>query len=343
MRNANGYGSVYKLSGNRRRPWAVRITTGWERDVNNPDALGKQKYKMLGYYKTRPEAVRALAEYNHEPYDLDSNKITFEELFEKWKAVEYPTLSYDAQKTYNSAYLHCDGLKHQKFRALKAHHLQSAVDACPKGYATKKKMRFLFGKLYKYALSNDLASKNYAPFVNIGKETKEKRIILSKNEIAEIKALATQDDFYELVLILLYTGMRVRELLELECQNVFLHERYAIGGIKTDAGKDRTIPLHDAVIPLLAKRMETGQRYVIQGAKNPSMPYVTFNKEWRKRPLLAAHKTHDTRHTFISMLHSADVSEVTIKLIVGHAQKDVTGQVYIHKMLPELLEAVNRI
>lgn len=120
-------------------------------------------------------------------------------------------------------------------------------------------------------------------------------------------------------------------------------ERYAIGGIKTEAGKDRIIPLHDAIIPLLAKRMESGQRYVVQGAKNPSMPYVTFNKEWRKRPLLAAHKTHDTRHTFVSMLHSADVPEITIKLIVGHAQKDVTGQVYVHKMLPELLEAVNRI
>ena len=86
MRNPNGYGSFYKLSGNRRRPWAVRITTGWERDKNNPDSLGKQKYKILGYYKTRPEAVLALAEYNNEPYDLDSNKITFEELFEKWKA-----------------------------------------------------------------------------------------------------------------------------------------------------------------------------------------------------------------------------------------------------------------
>ena len=38
MRNPNGYGSVVKLSGKRRKPFAVRITIGWD---NN----GKQKYK----------------------------------------------------------------------------------------------------------------------------------------------------------------------------------------------------------------------------------------------------------------------------------------------------------
>lgn len=343
MRNPNGYGSVYKLSGNRRRPWAVRITAGWERDKDNPDALGKQQYKMLGYYKTRPEAVLALAEYNNDPYDLDSNKITFEELFERWKKQEYPVLSYDAKKTYNSAYRHCDSLKQMKFRQIRPTHLQKAVEDCPKGYATKKKMRFLFGKLYKYAISNDLATKNYAPFVQLGKVTKEKRVIFTKNEILEIKELAKEDEFYELVLILLYTGMRITELLTLERKNVYLDEKYAIGGIKTEAGIDRIIPLHEVVIPLLAKRIDPDKKYVVRGVINSSLPYATFNKDWRKRPLLAKHKTHDTRHTFISMLHSADVQEITIKMIVGHAQKDVTGQVYVHKMLPELLDAVNKI
>lgn len=343
LKNANGYGSVFKLSGNRRRPWVARITVGWERDAENPDSMGKQKFKVLGYYKTRPDAVRALAEYNNEPYDLDANKITFEELFERWKENEYPVLSYDAKKTYNSAYLHCDSLKRLRFREIKPTHLQAAVQSCPKGFATKKKMKFLFGKLYKFAIDNDLASKNYASSVQLGKATKEKRIIFTKNELAEIKALAAEDDFYELVLILLYTGMRIKELLLLETKNVFLAERYAIGGLKTEAGTDRLIPLHDVVVPLLAKRIEPGQKYVLKGKVNPSMPYVTFNKEWRKRPLLAAHKTHDTRHTFISMLHSADIQEITIKLIVGHAQKDVTGQVYVHKALPELLEAVSKI
>lgn len=56
MRRANGNGSVYKISGgNRRRPWAVRITIGW--------VDGKQKYKMVGYFESKVEAEMALSDF----------------------------------------------------------------------------------------------------------------------------------------------------------------------------------------------------------------------------------------------------------------------------------------
>ena len=336
IKNPNGYGSVYKLSGNRRKPWAVRLTVG-----RSPE--GKQIYKMLGYYKTRKDANIALADYNHEPYNLDANNITFIELFEKWKAAEYPHFSHDSIKMYNSAIIHCESLYKMRFNAIRTNHLQAAVDACPRGFATKKKMRFLFGKLYQYAMSNDLSTKSYSQFVKVGTKETDERVIFTKHEVLEMFELAKHDEYYELVLILLYTGMRIRELLTLERKNVFIHDKYAIGGLKTKAGKNRIIPLHNSILPLVAKRMEHSGKYLVKGKVNEEMPYTSFNKEWRKRPLLSGHKTHDTRHTLISNLHSAEVPEITIKLIVGHAQKDVTGQVYIHKMLPELLEAINRL
>ena len=68
MRLPNGFGSVYKLSGNRRKPWVARKTTGWTFDEE------KQKsypiYAFVGYYESRKEALTALAEYNKDPYDL---------------------------------------------------------------------------------------------------------------------------------------------------------------------------------------------------------------------------------------------------------------------------------
>lgn len=75
LKNPNGYGSVFKLSGNRRKPWAVRITTGWTEE-------GKQTYEYLGYFTTRQEAMIALADYNSNPYDLSAGKITFKEVYE---------------------------------------------------------------------------------------------------------------------------------------------------------------------------------------------------------------------------------------------------------------------
>ena len=63
MRLPNGYGSVYKLSGNRRKPYIARRTIGW-------DDNGKQLYANIGYYRTRAEALQALAAFNDNPYDF---------------------------------------------------------------------------------------------------------------------------------------------------------------------------------------------------------------------------------------------------------------------------------
>ena len=77
MKLPNGYGSVVNLGKRRRKPYAARITTGWTED-------GKQKKKYLGYYKTRQEAMKALADYNENPFDLATREVTFAELYEKW-------------------------------------------------------------------------------------------------------------------------------------------------------------------------------------------------------------------------------------------------------------------
>ena len=67
MRLPNGYGGVVKLSGNRRRPYAARITTGWH--INDITGKRIQNYQILGYAPTRSEALQILARYNNYPID----------------------------------------------------------------------------------------------------------------------------------------------------------------------------------------------------------------------------------------------------------------------------------
>ena len=78
MKLPNGFGSIYKLSGKRRRPWVAAKTFGWQFDEEGQRI--KQKRQVIGYFATRQEAMTALVQYNENPYDLDSNKITFSEL-----------------------------------------------------------------------------------------------------------------------------------------------------------------------------------------------------------------------------------------------------------------------
>ena len=78
MKNANGYGSVVKLSGNRRKPWACRKTVGFK--CNEETRKSYPVYKYISYHSTRKEAVLALAEYNKSPYML--NDYTFKEVYD---------------------------------------------------------------------------------------------------------------------------------------------------------------------------------------------------------------------------------------------------------------------
>ena len=91
MRLPNGYGGVVKLSGNRRRPYAARITTGWYHN----DKTGKrvQKFQVIGYAASRAEALQILAKYNDYPIDAAALKLTFHDIYLRWSEEKFPTTS----------------------------------------------------------------------------------------------------------------------------------------------------------------------------------------------------------------------------------------------------------
>lgn len=67
----------------------------------------------------------------------------------------------------------------------------------------------------------------------------------------------------DIVLIYIYTGCRPVELLDIKSEDVHLDERYMIGGVKTEAGKNRIIPIHKAIVPLVEYRLEQNRPYLI--------------------------------------------------------------------------------
>ena len=69
MKHPNGYGTVAKLSGNRRNPFVVRKTRGF-------DERGYPIYETIGYFPTREAGLLALAQYNNDPYDIKQAKMT---------------------------------------------------------------------------------------------------------------------------------------------------------------------------------------------------------------------------------------------------------------------------
>lgn len=340
MRNYNGYGGIVKLSGKRRRPYAVRITTGWTDD-------GKQIFKYLSYHEKKSEAKLALAEYNLNPYNIEATKITFSDVYEKWTAVEFKTLSDSMIKSYKSAYKHCAPLYDKVFRELRKDDLQAVVDAV-KAKSMQDVVKFLFLKSYKYAMENDIVSKNYAQYVKIEKKEEPKeKVPFTKDEVNKLWENVNNLKYGDMVLILLYTGMRIGELLEMDKSNVHLEERYMVGGSKTKAGKNRIIPINKRILPLIEQRIKASDSpWLFTNRVGGKLNYSSIMQyHWKPVMDLLDNQEltpHSCRHAFISEMTRVGVDTLTIQKIVGHANKNVTEH-YTHKHIEELVAAVDKL
>ena len=139
MRLPNGYGSVKKMSGKRRRPYAVRKTVGWH--INPETGKQVQEQITIGYAATRAEGLQILAEYNNNPFDVKASKATFQEVYEHWSREKFPTISKSNVKGYEASYRVCGTLYNKVFRDIRLMDLQFVVDTCGKNYPTLKKLK----------------------------------------------------------------------------------------------------------------------------------------------------------------------------------------------------------
>jgi integrase len=340
MRFPNGYGSVYKLSGKRRRPFIVRKTTGW-------DDNGKQTYQTIGYYESRPKAMAALAEFNKNPYTIEASTITFAEIYGKWSERRFDKLAESNIRAYKMAYNLSIPLYDLKFVDIRTEHLQDIIDDCGKGYDTLRKIRVLFNQLYDYAMEHDIVTKKYADYVEMPeKEDTGSREPFTKNEIQSLWHNIDRLDFIDTILIMIYTGLRISELLLIKNANINLNERCMKGGIKTAAGKNRIIPINKKLLPLIKKRFDQGNEFLIVNFKNEQMKYDNYYREkWIPtiEQLEMKHTPHDCRHTCATLLDNAGANKLSIKRILGHASQDITDKIYTHKDIEELIKAIDLI
>ena len=217
MKLPNGYGSISKLSGNRRKPWVVRVTLGWTQDPD--DGKISQQRKIIGCYETQSKARQALAAYHENPYNIAPD-ITFSEVYDKWSREKFDTISHSNENGYKASYAVCGDLYQMRFVDIRKSHLQGVVDTCGKNYPSLRKLKVLFSQLYRYALENDICQKDYSDFVDIVKHKEKGKVEKHKpfleSEIETLWGNKNRNDYISTVLMLLYSGVRVSELLDLK-------------------------------------------------------------------------------------------------------------------------------
>lgn len=351
MRLPNGIGSVHHINDGkaRRRPYRARVPSHIEFDKDTGKAT--QKYITIGYFEKEADAIEALFEYRKSPYTLEASTCTFADVFEMWKAKKFPTISMSGQRGYIAAFKNSEALHKMKMRDIRASHMEHIMQTIKSGYQVQTRLKTLWGQVFKYAMEHDIIQKNYSDFVKLrDKDPGTTRTAIPPEDRAKFwAAIDAGDTDAELAMILFYTGMRPSELLEMEKANVDLDSRIMVGGLKTDAGRNRRIPIHRCILPFVERLMEMpGELLVtrIHAGKPQGMSHSNFlNAYWNplmKRLNLDVYTPHYGRHTCATMLREAGVEEDIRKLILGHKSTDITDR-YTHHTDKMLIDAIDSI
>ena len=301
---------IQKLKGATKRPYVV--------------------YSVVGYYATYDEAVDALQQIRQSP--------TLTNVYEMWLPSHAKSVSTNTLNNYGSAFAHLVSIHDVSMSDITYLQLQSIIDNMLNGglsYSSCKKVRTLISQLYDYSIINGWCTTNYAKFLNLG-NNKPVRPHKPFTTQAINRLWRLESPLHDIPLILLYTGMRASELINLKARDVNRKQRtLRITSAKTKSGI-RTIPIHDRIWPIIANRLDA--IYVIHECRT----YSSLSREFNKaiHAINAKHTTHDCRHTFATRLDNEGANYNAKRLLLGHASGNVTDGVYTHKSLGQLRKAI---
>lgn len=325
LKRANGTGTVYKLQGRRRSPWAA--------------SKGKT---IIGYYETKTAALEALNRLTGRSLDERYN-MTFENVFEAWKAEHYKELTKSGRTQYDISFQVFAPLHKRKFRELRTADFQAVIDPhMKKSHSTVSKYKQLITQMSKWAIREELITTNFASFVKLNENTKKEKEIFSDTDIAKLEADGSETA--KIILMLIYTGMRIGELFSLSLEDY--HKTYVVGGEKTVAGRNRVIPIRpegrgyfayfaaQADGPLLLSGY-TGDKVAANFRRRNYYPLLDKLRIERKTP-------HATRHTYASRARKDGMPPEILQKILGHADYNTTANIYVHTDIEELIKAVEK-
>lgn len=272
---------------------------------------------------------------------------TFAEVFEKfWNFKYVDTIDvYDdsSLRCTMAAYKNSKVLHDREFKSIKYDDMQKVLDECPLKYASLEHIKRLFREMYAYAISHDIEIiQDYSRYLKIKKKDDDEKGIPFSLEELEILWKNRELPFVDTILILCYSGFRIEAMVNI---TVDLSERTFFGGVKTDAAKCRTVPIHSAIFDMVKNRME------LDGKVIPNKTAAGYRKDFYATLNVlgipgteAKHTPHDCRATFATMLSKAKADPYMIKRLMGHSlSDDVTQDRYISKTIDDFRETIELI
>ncbi len=368
-RRPNGSGTVVKLSGRRRKPFCAKVTLD-ERNLTN----GEKKRLVIGTFETYQEALNALSLYSltvnntiskKEAMEIDpevyqkvqdkmSKKVpTFLDIYYILDKDEFSLLSPQTQNSMHGAIKHLKKLHYLKIDQITLRMIQDVFDEDGSNHSTQVHMKTICTKVFRYAVVNQYISRDddYTSYIRVPKyEESDMHRPYTINEILALKKADTPEA--HIMLIFIYTGVRINELLNINRDNIHIDEKcdddgterlisYMITGSKTKAGKNRIVPIHDDIKQFVIDELLKPEKRLVD------VTYANFTTRTvliKVNKLLNTHHTmHDTRKTFATLCQMNNLNVYIRKKVLGHRMNDITFDVYTNESKNRLWTEVNKI
>lgn len=326
----NGAGCAYR----RGRTWTACITVGWKL---TPTGRAQAIRRTKGGFPTKREALAYCQQLQSAP--TEKPKMTLQQVYDAWLPVHEARVSKSTADCYKAAFKYFDDLKFRIMCDIDVDDLQDCLDACPRARRTRENMKAVMGLLYKYAIPRHQATMNLAEYLHTGDNDKSTRPPFSPDQVERISQRIGITPYADVVYVLIYTGFRPAELFSLTKDSY--HDGILTGGIKTEAGKDRAVPVSPKIRAIIEQRVSACHGFLFPRENGEQMS-VAYFRDYCFYPVLAAadiqpiptvehpayYTPYSCRHTFANLLKGAPGSDVDKAKLIGHANYDTTKRMY---------------
>ena len=216
--------------------------------------------------------------------------------------------------------------------------LQDCLDDSYAGRRTRQNAKAALGLVYKYGIPRDAVPKdrNLAQFLRItdpGESSKKPGLSLAELDLVR-KAAEEGDPVARIVLCHCYLGFRPSALLQLTEADYDPERGCFVGGIKTEAGKGRTVTVSPKISAHVAALREVSAGGYIFGRSGAALNlsdyralfYDLLDRLEIQNPVddQGRHRLtpHSCRHTFATLLKRTRGSDADKLALIGHTSTD---------------------
>ena len=338
-KRANGEGSIRKA---KTGLWLVEIVLWYywdeEREKHLPRTISKYGFKKksdaAAYLPTLRE--KGYRKWGKTPSSKGKRPETFEEVFDAWLPTHQASDS--TINCYKAAYNHFLPVQSSQMDDIYIDDLQECLDECPRGKRTKENMKALTGLMYKYAVPRQLVSSNLilSQFLVVrGEAAENQRTGLTNDELTKLKDAIGKVPYADYIYCMCYLGFRPGEALSLTVASYDRKGKYFRGGAKTEAGKNRIVPVSPKIQPYIDNLLENKiGGYVFSGPDGDmfnlrnfrenyfasALEAIGISEEDRQTRLLTP---HCCRHTFANLMRDVPGADKNKLALIGHTSEEM--------------------